>query len=605
MIRKDILWIGILLFWPTWIWGQHDSIVFSSPGGFYDTVFSLELFNTQPENHIRYTTNGNDPTAHSPRYTEPLTLDERMYSQSKIYTICNCPQDQFVAPDSVLHCIVIRAAAFNAEDSCVSPYYTHSYFIHELGCDLHGLPAMSLCVDSLDLFDYDNGIFIPGAYYDSLRPRWSGNYSQRGKQWERLANFEFYESDNQGINQLCGVRTHGGNGRRFQQKTLKVFARNKYGLPSFNYPFFGNQEINQFRVLVLRPFLSSNGGCEDYLCNRLAEQMGIDCMPDRPSVLFINGEYWGIYYLKERLDQHYIENHYGYNHYDVNLFLRWKGGMKNGNPERFNTLFTWMTTADLTDPQQYSHADAYIDIDNFIDYHILEMFIANFDWPANNVKFWQAGDSKYRWCFFDGDACLEKWDFDVFANAVYDGEDSYPSNRKSTLFFRKLLENKKFQYRFAERFNHWITTTLSYNNTKHLFQGIKDILEGEAHRQFDRFPQMESYYPKDHDDWLRYHLERTRQFLEQRPACNFLSMPQPSTDFTYQWMGQGWLMLRIKADRFGSTLIEIWDQGGESRFSQCCVLASGMNTVYLNTNLPVGIYQIRIGNHTDPVTIVP
>ena len=64
-------------------------------------------------------------------------------------------------------------------------------------------------------------------------------------------------------------------------------------------------------------------------------------------------------------------------------------------------------------------------------------------------------------------------------------------------------------------------------------------------------------------------------------------------------------MLRIESDRFGSTLVELWDQEGEKRFSQCCVLASGMNTVYLNTNLPVGIYQIRIGNHTDPVTIVP
>ena len=103
--------LGIL--WTHSVLAQTDTIVFSTQGGFYDEVFSLELRCDNPKNHIRYTTNGNDPTEKSPLYTEPLVLDERMYSRSDIYKLYNCPEDQFRALDSIDHCIVIRAAVFD------------------------------------------------------------------------------------------------------------------------------------------------------------------------------------------------------------------------------------------------------------------------------------------------------------------------------------------------------------------------------------------------------------------------------------------------------------------------------------------------------------
>ena len=101
-------------------WAQFDTLSFSVPGGFYDEVFSLELQCGNPDYHIRFTTNGNEPTRHSQRYSEPLTLDERMYSKSNIYTVRNCPEDQFQVADSIERCIVIRAAVFDESDNCVS-----------------------------------------------------------------------------------------------------------------------------------------------------------------------------------------------------------------------------------------------------------------------------------------------------------------------------------------------------------------------------------------------------------------------------------------------------------------------------------------------------
>ena len=129
--------------------GQTEEIVFSAPGGFYETSFPLSMGCFSNLNlHIRYTTNGATPNAASQLYEQPLWLDQSLYSHSDIYTIQTCPPDLFYLPDSVQHCIVIRAAVFDENDSCVSKVATNSYFIKALGCDTHGLPAISLCADS-------------------------------------------------------------------------------------------------------------------------------------------------------------------------------------------------------------------------------------------------------------------------------------------------------------------------------------------------------------------------------------------------------------------------------------------------------------------------
>ena len=88
---------------------QNDTVLFSAQGGFYEDVFSLEMFNYYPQYHIRYTVNGNRPTAQSPLYDEPLMLDERIYSKSDIFTIVNCLSNEFFAVDSREYRILIHA----------------------------------------------------------------------------------------------------------------------------------------------------------------------------------------------------------------------------------------------------------------------------------------------------------------------------------------------------------------------------------------------------------------------------------------------------------------------------------------------------------------
>ena len=138
--------IAWVLFWSVCLvaHAQNDTVFFSAHGGFYEDVFWLGLANNNPENHIRYTTNGNSPTAQSPLYQGPMQMDTNLFSKSNIYTIVNTIPSQFYLPDDVKRAIVIRAAVFDQNDSCVSQVVSNSYFIRSLGCDFHGLPVLSI-----------------------------------------------------------------------------------------------------------------------------------------------------------------------------------------------------------------------------------------------------------------------------------------------------------------------------------------------------------------------------------------------------------------------------------------------------------------------------
>ena len=276
---------------------------FSVPGGFYQESPVLEIYPIFQQHHIRYTVNGNRPTAASPLFTEPLLLDESLYSTSNIYTIQISPDNLVYIPDSIQHCIVIRAAVFDENDSCVSPVVTNSYFIQSLGCDTYGLPAVSVCSDTLDLFDYERGIMVPGALFDPLDETHTGNYNMHGREWEREANFEFREyNGNEGLSQICGLRTHGNLSRRYPSKGLKVYAREEYGEKRFDYNFYHDSILNSYKHLVLKPFALGwpNSGIQDYLSSKLALQIGLPAPNNRPVILFLNGEYWGIYFLQVR-----------------------------------------------------------------------------------------------------------------------------------------------------------------------------------------------------------------------------------------------------------------------------------------------------------------
>lgn len=576
------------------------TITFSKPGGRYEHIFFLNLQCDHPSYHIHYTTNGGTPTVSSPRYQEPLLLSARYQSSSSIYKIQQGPDADFYIPDTVIKAIVIRAAAFDEAGTCVSPVVTQTYFIRDLGCTLPNLPVVSLCADSLALFDYLTGILVPGVHFNPTNPDWSGNYHMSGREWERNCNVEYYEPDNNGFNQRAGLRTHGGKSRKEVQKGLKVYAREEYGKKRFKYKIFDDCEINSFKHLVLKPFVCAwtAAGLQNSLSYYVARNLDLDVLDTRPVVLFLNGEYWGIYFIQEKSDERYLENHYDLDSEVFNIMGNWFGLLDAGSGDGFQELMDFAAAADFSDEEQYRRVTDMIDIHNFIDYQIMEIFSANADWPANNMRCWQAPGYKWRWIFFDGDACFTYPQFNGFENATDEGDLAWPTNARSTLLFRKLLQNESFQQQFFFRFSQLQKNEFAYNQTSPYLTRIRNEIKPEIKNQIHRFHE-----PVNELTWVNA-VNNMDKFLKKRPEIvwqelnEYFDFPDIELDSLsfYPNPTQGHINIRVIVDRNAILPVSITDmQGRLQEEVQLRSFQSGVNIFRLDFDLPSGLYFIRIG----------
>ena len=608
MKRIILLTLPLLcLLLPSWLVAQTDEVSFSPKGGIYAKAFPVTLTCDNPDLTIRYTVNGATPNGKSAIYTEPLMLSNNLKSRSNIYKIQISPKNEFYLPPSVTKGIVIRAAAFDSHGNRVSPVVTQSYFVKSLGCDIHGLPVVSICADSLPLFAHDTGILVPGDLFNPKEVDHSGNYLQHGREWERAVNVEFYADGNNGFNQMAGLRTHGGIGaRRAQQKGLKLYARGEYGKKNFKYKIFEESDLEKYKHLILRPFrnAATPSGINDWLSNQIAAPLNMGVTMSRPVTLFLNGEYWGIYFIEEKVDERYLESHYVVDCNNVNIISA-GGLLDHGSADDYRALYEWLETADLPDTSQYNEVAKKIDIPNFIDYYIFELFSTNWDWPGNNARCWQNPNGPWHWVFFDGDCCLDNLDYDVYMMATFTGV-YWSTYSSATLFFRKLLSSKIFKNQFLLRLEELNNTCFRYQQTKPHLDRIHQLLKDEIPMQVQRFnnPQSVAQWEESCQKINHYLSKRGEKFWQQtsdffrlKDDKVFSVVSHPSRTSS----GKN-LKLIIGADEDCTALMEISDPKGNIIHRQYVFLHQGGNKVFIDLGKRSGVYTVKVGNVTCEIT---
>lgn len=589
---------------PLFLAAQADAVVFSHSGGFYESSFYLEMTCSETC-HIRYTTNGNTPTAHSKLYENPLWMDGRLFSSSDIYKIQISPDELVYVPDSVRHAIVIRAAAFDRDEQRVGATVTHTYLIRELGCDAAGLPVMSVCVDSLDLFDPETGIFVPGTNFDPASPEHSGNYYQSGRAWERPANVEYFNPHgNRGINQACGLRTHGNRSRRYPSKGMKIYAREDYGKKRFENVFFEESELPSFKRLILKPFASfwPYSGAQDYVCNAMARQLNVEAPLCRPMVVYLNGEYWGLYFIQEKTDERFLEDHYGMDPDSCNIIGNWTGEVEQGSGRNFKRMMRWLEDANLAETDEYEKICEMIDIDNYIDYMVFETFVGNWDWPGNNMRCWQVGDGLWRWMFFDGDATIINPDIDVFYNAaVFEEPADWLNYPEAKLLFGKLLENNQFKAAFKARAHELCGHLFQYENTSSILNEVLEALQPKIEDQRHRFgyPLSMEFWDEGNDLIDAYLQDRVETYIHEMETFpllidditvddfdQFVCFPNPSS---------GVFNVKMLIDWPRTVDLCVYNVVGQVVY-RCTEIIVPDETVVIDAELSAGVYLVRVGS---------
>lgn len=438
-------------------------VTFSERGGVHLNTFSLVL-STQDEfpGTIRYSTDCSVPDEYSAVYEEPLAIEMNR---------------------------VIRARVF--ADGYIPGKVTTSTYIFRYDSDL---AIACLVTDSANLWDDSSGIYCKGVNGIHINESWGkepGNFNQP---WERPANLEVYDTTGrQCINQSAGIRIQGEIIRLFDQKPFSVYARGNYS-GNFNYRFFKEKEIFSFNNIILRPGGNDWAGTmmvEGVINNIIRERMDIDIQAYRPGVLFLNGEYWGIYNFREKVNEDYLYDNYHIEPSKVDMlenFNRVIAGENSG----WNTFIDSIASVDMRDDEKFRYIEDRIDLQEFINYYITEIFFGNRDWPAVNVRFWRKKeeDARWRWilCGIDLPLKSENVDYNMLEYVTSTIPDSSGSNTlASTLLFRKCLENAWFAYRFIQLFAHHLSTTFDPDRTTGIIDSMKASLIDEIPKQIERW----------------------------------------------------------------------------------------------------------------------
>ena len=454
------------------------SLMFDQPQGFQSEAFFVNIISNRTAN-IHYTLDGSEPTPESPIFEESIAVTSLEGTPNVYADIPSGHRSRFWKKPmgEVPKIRVIRARPF-INNHAVGPEIHGSFWTgHHNPVDID-IPIVSFIVHPDHFFNYEEGIYVPGIDYDSMDVP---NSWRRGRQTEKPANFSYFDEGGKlALQQNIGVRINGGGTRNTGQKSLRMYARNEYGTNTFDYPFFAERSNQQYRRLLLNTTQGdySFSLFKDELTTNIVKPLDMEYQAFRPVLVFLNGEYWALHFLKERRDQHYIAALIDDEPENINLLYR-NNVTSHGSNAHYLTFLNKLQSMDAGDPGILEMMEKYVDVDNYIDYHVVQIFLANYDWPHNNIDWWQtnAPKSRWRWIFYDLDASFRKYDLDNLTPYFRAHDPDQDRPEWSYLTMRKLMANPQFRKRFHDRFYQLMQGILSTENLLFEIEKIREQVE--------------------------------------------------------------------------------------------------------------------------------
>ena len=440
--------------------------IFSMPSSFYDLgqEITVSLSNSEPSSVIHFTLDGTEPTINSLTFEYPIPVNSST---------------------------VIRARAF-LDEWLPSKTESKTYIFGVDEPSAEGLPVIFLTTDPDNFFNEDTGIYAMGPNASPDFPHFGANFWE---DWECPIHFEILETNGSGYSANAGVKIFGGWSRGFPQKSLAIYSRNYYGPSEFDYNLFPDHPVESYEAFVLR---NSGNDWEstmfrDGFTTSLADGLGFDYQKYRPSVIYLNGEYWGIQNIREKINEHFIASNHYLDSENIDL-LEFDGETIHGTNTDYMNLLYYVENNDMNDPLVQNALENWIDIDSYMQYEAFQIFVDNRDWPGNNIKFWRDHrvGGKWRWILFDTDFGFGIWDPGAFTfNTLEFALDPYgpgwPNPPWSTFLFRQMMENDHFKHVFINTYCDLINTIFQPDNLLDHLDLIKSKIQDQIPTHQDRW----------------------------------------------------------------------------------------------------------------------
>lgn len=380
--------------------------VFSVESGFYEEPFYLEL--KAPRGmKIYYTLDGSEPLPERAEcYAEPILIkdaseNENIHSaRTDLSAGFFMEDDRYAVPEEkVDKAFIVRAAVFDESGLQKSETVTKTYFVGFDKKEYENLEVVSLVTDPENLFDYETGIYVAGKTFDDfvesgkreemrnpdMWRKWQANYMNRGKEWERPVHVDYFGADRELVfSQELGLRIKGGTTRSYTQKSFNLFARSIYGKDEFEVPFFGDKAKRRVTLYTVANDYRSK--LREPLLMDLCSERAFATMESRPCYVFLDGEYWGLYYLMEKYGDDYLKEHYGVEPGDA-VIAKDNQTEDPADYAYLAQLGQYIAEHDLESEEELRELDTILDMRSYVDYYAAEIYIARSgDWPTANRR---------------------------------------------------------------------------------------------------------------------------------------------------------------------------------------------------------------------------
>ncbi len=534
---------------------------FSKESGFYASEFQLTISGASGST-ILYTLDGTDPRTSdtAKTYQSAITVKDNTNDLNVLSAITDIVLNGASAPSQpVDKGMVFRAVCKDANGE-YSDVVTKSYFVGKTAAYYQDMRVVSIVTDPDNMFSSETGIYMVGdAYYewknspefDPTMREWDTNlptnYNQSGIEWERPADVQIFENGELAYETGVGIRIAGNATRSNAQKSIRLYARSEYGDSNLKYTFFegltdifGNP-ITEYDKITLR-----NGGNDvdgvkfrDDLVQAMAKNLDLSFQASDCCIVFIDGEFWGLYSMKERLEDNYIESHYGIDKTNVTTIKNAEIEGSEAVGQEYKDFYEWAMSVDMSDDKNYQKVCDTIDMQSFMDYITLETYICNADWcSANGINNWQMwrtneavdgneyGDCKWRYMVFDTEYSSMLYN-SMNTNYNYDALSSMNTEQKWSnigALFYKLLENETFKTEFAENYRNIVETEFDYQKVvAPLIDGYVETMREATAASWQRFNghnanQQINSYNSSVDSVRRFYQERPKYALDYLDA---------------------------------------------------------------------------------------
>lgn len=452
----------------------------SVPSGIFNDSKSFKVSLTG-DDKIYYTTDGSTPTTSSKVYSSPLTIKKTT---------------------------VLRIMS-KSSNKLKSDVVTYSYIVNEN----HKVPVMSIAIDESKLNRVNSHTSLNSSVIEEC-------------------DVELIEKDGTGFKISAGLKLFGGSTRSYKKKSYEIKFKKEFGDSKLEYKVFDDVDSSRYDSLVLRTgsqdefqYNDQRTVIKDVVATSLmGDYTDVDVQDYKSIILYINGEYWGIYFIREKVDETFVANHYNVKTTEENTsILRIDGEVKSGTNKEYNSLISYVTSNNLNTKKHYNYVKERIDIQSFCDFWIGEIYTANYD--ILNTRYFSnpnVDGGKWKYIFYDLDSGFFRTtnnSFREYTNPSGMGFGYFP-----TTLLRNMMKSDEFEKTFLERLSYNLNNTWKYENvSKRIDSVINEFGKDEFKRNASRWGNSYSHWESSIKAMKKFAKNRNSNIVSQAKSYFGLS----------------------------------------------------------------------------------